>query len=218
MWNNSIDEKWSRVFAAKRMYSEDGSANISLEDQKELIEDLAAFNSVPAESILQYIRLAEQYRNLLGEEIRELILTQCQHGWISTRVVEGKTLRHRLSIAREKCVGNYQLESLIDSPSYPTLTDIANCGFKKSQKDSWIGYRDYYSNDVTGELGYYLYATLHTPRVPNDSYKILIHRHYEPDKPIKDTDLHDGESKVVFEGKIQSKLDLEEMLIRVGIR
>ena len=91
--------------------------------------------------------------------------------------------------------------------------DIINTGFKKTFKNWWVGYEDYvFCNFIKGEYGYYLSATLHISRF-DKMHKILVHRHYDETNPdvwdSREETLQQGDSKVVYEGKIPSINELQ---------
>lgn len=61
--------------------------------------------------------------------------------------------------------------------------DIKNIGFVKMVKNEWAGWHDYILNNISGEIGYFLKATIHKPRM-DDIYKIYLHRYLENDTKI----------------------------------
>ena len=75
---------------------------------------------------------------------------------------------------------------------YLDKEDIESFGFKKSIKDSWIGYKDYFLSSINPEYPYFLYATLHIP-LRDDMYKILVHRHYDENEGVDIVSLEERE-------------------------
>lgn len=91
-----------------------------------------------------------------------------------------------------------------------TEGDIIKQGFVKRNRDEWIGWTDYYLGTISGKMGYYLSATLHKPRM-DKTYKIYVHRYLGKDDRIEDR-LEEGESKIVYEGTINSATELKQLL------
>ena len=93
--------------------------------------------------------------------------------------------------------------------------DIESLGFKKSNKNSWIGYKDYFLDSINPEYPYFLFATIHIP-IRDDMYKILVHRYYNEDEPIDEDDNY-REPTCVYVGKIKNKSELNQLLKRLNI-
>ena len=93
--------------------------------------------------------------------------------------------------------------------------DIESLGFKKSNKNSWIGYKDYFLDSINPEYQYFLFATIHIP-IRDDMYKILVHRYYNEDEPIDEDDNY-REPTCVYVGKIKNKSELNQLLKRLNI-
>jgi hypothetical protein len=110
---------------------------------------------------------------------------------------------------------------------YLDKEDIESLGFEKSKKNQWVGYEDYFSGNVSGEYGYFLYVTIHYPRlytkskrVEDNLFKIIVHRHYtsnEYETSNIDYSLNTNESEVVFKGTIKNKHELERVLTMLNI-
>ena len=110
---------------------------------------------------------------------------------------------------------------------YLDKEDIKSLGFEKSKKNQWVGYEDYFSGNVRGEYGYFLYVTIHYPifytkskRVEDNLFKIIVHRHYtsnEDETSNINYSLNTNESEVVFKGTIKNKHELKRVLIMLGI-
>lgn len=98
---------------------------------------------------------------------------------------------------------------------YLDREDIESLGFKKRLKDEWIGWRDYALDTVSGELPYFLSATIHEPRM-DDIYKIYVHRYLDNDTRLN-IRISEGESELVYKGKIKNKSELKKLLIQLGI-
>lgn len=97
--------------------------------------------------------------------------------------------------------------------------DIESLGFVKQSKNWWIGYDDYLLESISGEIGYYLKATLHVDKTDN-SAKILLHRYYNCEDfwwKDRETALEEGDSKVIFEGYIKSINELKKVIKYLGI-
>ena len=86
------------------------------------------------------------------------------------------------------------------------IKDIENFGFKKSSKNSWCGYKDYFLDKINPEYPYFLYATIHVP-FRDDMYKILVHRYYSEDEPIDEDDNY-REPTAVYVGMLNDAIDL----------
>lgn len=110
---------------------------------------------------------------------------------------------------------------------YLDQEDIESLGFNKSLKTQWVGWYDYYSGNVSGKYGYYLYVTLHFPKLYNISerlednlFKIILHRYYvsNSDETTNiESKIKEGESEVVYKGKINNKSELKKLLKQLGI-
>lgn len=110
---------------------------------------------------------------------------------------------------------------------YLDQEDIESLGFEKAFKNQWIGWSDYYSGNVSGKYGYFLYVTLHVPRLYNKSsrlednlFKIIIHRHYtsnEDETTSIEEKLEQNESEVIFKGIIKNKSELKQVLKMIGV-
>ena len=98
---------------------------------------------------------------------------------------------------------------------YLDSSDIESLGFKKSNKNSWIGYKDYFLDSINPEYPYFLFATIHIP-IRDDMYKILVHRYYNEDEPIDEDDNY-REPTCVYVGKIKNKSELNQLLKRLNI-
>ena len=110
---------------------------------------------------------------------------------------------------------------------YLDSEDIESLGFEKSLKNQWIGWNDYYSGNVSGEYGYFLYVTLHVPRLYNKSnklednlFKIIVHRYYvsnEDETTNIEEKLEQNESEVIYKGVIKNKSELKQVLKMIGV-
>jgi len=111
---------------------------------------------------------------------------------------------------------------------YLDKQDIEELGFKKTFKNQWIGWEDYYSGDVSGEYGYFLYVTLHFPRwyhkpkrLEDRFFKVIMHRYFVTDEDettsIEDN-INKGESELVYKGTIKNKSELKRLLVQLGIK
>jgi len=98
---------------------------------------------------------------------------------------------------------------------YLDKEDIESFGFKKSNKNSWAGYKDYFLDSINPEYPYFLFATIHVP-VIDDMYKIMVHRYYNEDEPIDEDDNY-REPTIVFVGKIKNKSELKKLLKKLEI-
>ena len=98
---------------------------------------------------------------------------------------------------------------------YLDSSDIESLGFKKSNKNSWCGYKDYFLGNINPEYPYFLFATIHVP-IRDDMYKILVHRYYSEDEPIDEDDNY-REPTCVYVGKIKNKSELSQLLKRLNI-
>lgn len=98
---------------------------------------------------------------------------------------------------------------------YLDKEDIEELGFVKRTKDEWIGWRDYSLGAISGKIGYFLKATLHKPRM-DDIYKIYLHRYLDDDTKIEPK-VNEGESELVYKGKIKNKSELKFILTMVNI-
>lgn len=98
---------------------------------------------------------------------------------------------------------------------YLDKEDIESFGFKKSNKNSWCGYNDYFLGEINPEYPYFLFATIHVP-VRDDMYKILVHRHYDEDESIDENDNY-REPTTVYVGMIKNKSELKKLLIQLRI-
>ena len=116
-----------------------------------------------------------------------------------------------LEVQARNCWKNYS-DILI---KYLDKEDIESLGFKKSNKNSWIGYKDYFLNSINPEYPYFLFATIHVP-IRDDMYKILVHRYYSEDEPIDEDDNY-KEPTCVYVGKIKNKSELSQLLKRLNI-
>ncbi len=90
------------------------------------------------------------------------------------------------------------------------IKDIESFGFKKSNKNSWCGYKDYFLDKINPEYPFFLHATIHVP-LRDDMYKILVHRYYDENEPI-DFDSNYREPTVVYIGMLDGLIDLEYVL------
>ena len=98
---------------------------------------------------------------------------------------------------------------------YLDKEDIESLGFKKSNKNSWIGYKDYYLNNINPAYPYFLFATIHIP-IRDDMYKIMVHRYYNENEEIYMEDNY-REPTCVFIGKIKNKSELKRLLKQLNI-
>lgn len=111
---------------------------------------------------------------------------------------------------------------------YLDSEDIESLGFEKSLKNQWIGWNDYYSGNISGEYGYFLYVTLHVPRLYNKSnklednlFKIIVHRYYvsnEDETTNIEEKLKQNESEVIYKGVIKNKSELKQVLKMIGVQ
>jgi hypothetical protein len=93
--------------------------------------------------------------------------------------------------------------------------DIESLGFIKRGK-TWAGYIDYkYTELIDGKVPYYLRATIHVP-IMDDMYKIILHRILEEGTNI-DKAVEQGESELMFRGRIKNKSELKTIMKQVGI-
>lgn len=105
---------------------------------------------------------------------------------------------------------------------YLDKDEIESIPLCKTNKDQCYGFEDYYSGDVNPNYGYFLYYTLHVPKLFNKSkkiqdnlFKIILHRHFisnNDETTNIDEQLKNGESKVVFEGVIKNLSKLRTVL------
>ena len=96
-----------------------------------------------------------------------------------------------------------------------SIEDIESLGFSKRGK-TWVGYIDYkYTELIDGKVPYYLEASIHVPLM-DDMYKIILHRILEEDTNI-DKAVEQGESEVMFRGRIKNKSELKVLMSQVGI-
>lgn len=98
---------------------------------------------------------------------------------------------------------------------YLDSSDIESFGFKKRLKDEWIGWKDYALDTISGEIPYFLSATIHIPRM-DDCYKIYLHRYLDDDTKLE-TRINEGESELVFKGKIKNRGELIRLLKQLSI-
>jgi len=91
-----------------------------------------------------------------------------------------------------------------------SIDGIESFGFKKSNKNSWCGYKDYFLDSINPEYPYFLFATIHIP-IGDDMYKILVHRYYNENEPI-DFDDNYREPTVVYVGMLDDSIDLGYIL------
>jgi len=100
---------------------------------------------------------------------------------------------------------------------------IEKHGFIKTEKNKWMGWKDYVYNNLRNDYGYFLRATIHEPTSysGNDIYykmfKIIIHR-YAYDVKTVDEWLEQGESNVVYLGLIPTEEYFETLLGNLGIK
>ena len=116
--------------------------------------------------------------------------------------------------------GHVNLLGLISSKrvivKYLSKEDIESLGFEQSENDTWIGWHDYYySKLISGNIPYFLHASLHTPRM-GDDYQIILHRGNPRDINIEDQ-IKEYESEVVFKGRIKNISELKRLLKQLGI-
>jgi len=98
---------------------------------------------------------------------------------------------------------------------YLDTEDIESLGFTKRGK-TWAGYVDYlYTGLIDGKVPYYLDATIHIPLM-DDMYKIILHRHVGEDINI-DKQIKQGESELMFRGRLKNKSELKTIMKQVGI-
>lgn len=98
---------------------------------------------------------------------------------------------------------------------YLDTEDIESLGFTKRGK-TWAGYTDYeYTELINGEVPYYLKATIHVPLM-DDMYKIILHRTLNEDTNI-DKQLEQGESELMFRGRLKNKSQLKFIMQCLGI-
>ena len=106
----------------------------------------------------------------------------------------------------EKDRGGMIVDSNYIRVKYLDSSDIESFGFKKSNKNSWVGYKDYFLDNINPEYPYFLFATIHVP-IRDDMYKILVHRYYSEDEPIDEDDNY-KEPTVVYIGMLNDSIDL----------
>lgn len=94
--------------------------------------------------------------------------------------------------------------------------DIKEEGFVKRVKDEWVGWHDYILDTVSGEIGYFLKATIHKPRM-DDVYKIYLHRYLEEETKIEPK-VNEGESELVYKGRIKNISELRRILKMLAIK
>jgi hypothetical protein len=98
---------------------------------------------------------------------------------------------------------------------YLDAKDIESLSFVKRGK-TWAGYTDYeYTELIDGEVPYYLKATIHVPLM-DDIYKIILHRTLNENTNI-DKQLEQGESELMFRGRLKNKSELQRIMKQVGI-
>ena len=98
---------------------------------------------------------------------------------------------------------------------YLDREDIESFGFKKRLKDEWIGWKDYALDTISGEIPYFLSATIHIP-IMDDCYKIYLHRYLDDDTKLE-TRINEGESELVYKGTIKNKSELSRLLKQLSI-
>lgn len=96
------------------------------------------------------------------------------------------------------------------------VVDIESIEFKKRSNNQWVGYNDYILETISGEYGYFLNCTVHVPRM-DDMYKIYVHRHLNGEVNDIETQLKNGESELVFKGKIKNKSEFKKILKQLNI-
>jgi len=107
--------------------------------------------------------------------------------------------------------------------------NLSKFGYRKAEKNFWVGYEDYYHNELLpGVYGYYLHSTIHKPvesfskskDLVDKMHKIIVHRYDPTNTSGKQIDqyLDEGESRVVYLGLIESEQDLEFLLPKLGIK
>lgn len=103
------------------------------------------------------------------------------------------------------------------------MINLEKHGFVKTEKNIWVGWKDYLLDDFLSNYGYYLRATLHepykndSPDITNHMYKIIVHR-YAIDREHIEQWLQEGESRIVYKGLIESEEYFEKLLINLGIK
>lgn len=98
-----------------------------------------------------------------------------------------------------------------------TKEDIESVGFKKRIKNEWIGYNDYII-DIKASYPYHMRATLHIDRFDNKYHKIIIHKYLNNETDRIESNLDMGESETIYKGLINTKEDLENLLIQLDIK
>lgn len=102
-----------------------------------------------------------------------------------------------------------------------TEQELFELGFKKSIKNQWIGWFDYYLDTINPEYGHYLQITIHIPKKPEWGgemlTKILIHRYYNNEETNVEYWIKEGESEQIYLGNIRSKEHLQQLLIDLFI-
>lgn len=93
--------------------------------------------------------------------------------------------------------------------------DINDKGFIKRSKDEWIGWNDYILDAISGEIPYFLKATIHKSKM-DDVYKIYLHRYLDDDTKIE-SQINEGESELIYKGKIRNKSELHKIMQQLGI-
>lgn len=125
------------------------------------------------------------------------------------------TLGMDLSHGDGECALEYLLQEKEIRVKYLDREDIESFGFKKRLKDEWIGWKDYALDTISGKVPYFLSATIHIPRM-DDCYKIYLHRYLDDDTKLE-TMVNEGESELVYKGKIKNRSELFRLLKQLSI-
>jgi len=105
------------------------------------------------------------------------------------------------------------------------MIDLTKFGFIKTEKNTWVVWKDYIYDDLRSDYGYYLRASIHEPFVGKITspdidcymYQIIVHR-YEYDRTHIEQWLEEGESRISYHGLIPSEEFFEELLVNLGIK
>lgn len=100
---------------------------------------------------------------------------------------------------------------------------LLKLGFVKQEKAMWIGYHDYLLDELNHDYPHFLRVTISLPRGVTENTvnfehrcaKIILHRNF--DRTRISTYLAEGDSKLVYEGLLNSREDLLFILYNTGV-
>lgn len=93
-------------------------------------------------------------------------------------------------------------------------------GFVKQDKNTWAFWDDYLLDDLNPNYPHFLRVTVHIPKgkggnIEYQVAKVILHRSF--DRQNIHTHLQDGDSKLVYEGFLETQEDFEFVLNKTGI-